>query len=292
MKLLILGVTGMLGNACLSYFGRHKSFDVIGTARDNQSSGYFHPNLERLIRTRVDIVDAENRDFLFESERPDVVINCIGLVKQIAESNNPLHAIALNAMLPHQLANTCQKYNARLIHISTDCVFSGQKGTPYLETDIADANDLYGRTKLLGEISNNPSVLTLRTSYIGNELQSSNGLLEWFLDQEGVCSGYTNAIYSGLPTITLMGAIENILLNHSSLFGLYHVSSSPISKFHLLKLISEIFNKKIDIIPSDNVVINRSLDASKFEHITGFKAPDWKKMIEDMYLDRIMNVQK
>lgn len=282
----------MLGNACLSYFGRHKSFDVVGVARDNHASKYFQPNLGSLILDKVNIVDVETQNFLFESERPDVVINCVGLVKQVVGSDNPLQAIALNAMLPHQLATTCRKYSAKLIHVSTDCVFSGKKGTSYLESDMADANDLYGRTKFLGEIVNDRSVLTLRTSYIGNELRSTNGLLEWFLSQEGSCKGYTNAIYSGLPTITLMRVIENVLLNYPKLFGLYHVSSSPISKFHLLGLISEIFNKKIDIIPSNDVIINRSLDGSKFEHLTGFRAPDWEEMIEDMYMDRMMNVQK
>lgn len=292
MKLLILGATGMLGNACLGYFGRHKFFDAIGTSRDGLASDYFQPDIGRLVCNKIDILNEETRDAIFESEHPDVVINCIGLVKQVAESDSPLHSIALNAMLPHQLALTCQKHNARLIHISTDCVFSGQKGAPYLESDVADASDLYGRTKFLGEVSNNRSALTLRTSIIGNELRGSKSLLDWFLCQEGGCKGYTGAIYSGLPTIILMRVIEDLLLNHPDLFGLYHVSSSPISKFHLLGLISEIFNKKIDIIPSDDVIINRTLDCSKFEHITGFRAPEWKKMIEDMYIDRMANVQK
>jgi dTDP-4-dehydrorhamnose reductase len=222
----------------------------------------------------------------------DVVINCVGIVKQSQDANNTHKSILLNSLLPHQLAEHCQNFNAKLIHISTDCVFSGLKGSPYEEADASDANDLYGRTKFLGEIHHNPNVLTVRTSYIGNELQGANGLLEWFLSQGNECQGFIGAIYSGMPTIILLQAIENVLLEYPNLSGLYQVASSPISKYNLLTLIARTFKKQIDIIPNESLTIDRTLDGSRFNNETGFVAPSWEEMIQKMYLDRIINVQR
>jgi dTDP-4-dehydrorhamnose reductase len=292
MKILIVGANGMLGNACMKYFTGRREFEVVGTVRSASSLDYFSSEIRGAVLHDVDILDEAVQKSLFEAQSPDVVINCVGLVKQAQGANDYLNAIKLNALLPHQLAKLCGQFSAKLIQISTDCVFSGQKDSPYEELDVADATDLYGRTKFLGEIPNNPHVLTLRTSYIGNEFESANGLLEWFLSQDVDCQGFTKAIYSGLPTIILMGVIENILLHHSSLSGLYQVASSPISKYNLLQLIANIFNKQINIIPNPNLVIDRSLDGTSFEKLTGFIAPSWEEMVQKMYLDRMTNVQK
>lgn len=290
MKILVIGANGMLGNACMHYFSNKPNFDVIGSVRSKDSRNIFPSHIKEKIIHGVDIVDTQQRDAIFKKTLPDVVINCVGLVKQAQGASNAYQSILLNSLLPHQLAERCQTSNAKLVHLSTDCVFSGLKGSSYLESDIPDATDLYGRTKYLGEVAEDHNALTLRTSYIGNELMGSNGLLEWFLSQEGECLGFTRAIYSGLPTVILMGVIEDILLKHPYLNGMYHLASEPISKYNLLRLIADAFSKKIRIIPNDKIVIDRTLDGSRFQNATGFMAPPWDVMVEKMYIDRLSNV--
>jgi dTDP-4-dehydrorhamnose reductase len=292
MKVIVLGANGMLGNACMNYLLAKPNFTVRGTVRFDSSLNFFNPELRNFIIPDINISDEDVQKALIEKEKPDVVINCVGIVKQSVDGNDYLRSITLNSLLPHQLSKRCEEYGSRLIHISTDCVFSGLKGSSYLESDKADANDLYGKTKFLGEVIDEPHVLTIRTSYIGNELSSANGLLEWFLSQGQECQGFTKAIYSGMPSIALAQVIENVLLGHPELSGLYQVASAPISKYNLLKLIANVFNKKINIIPNDDLIIDRSLDGSLFRKATGFIAPSWEEMIEKMYLDRIANVQK
>jgi len=292
MKILVLGANGMLGNACMNYFAAKPKFEVKGSIRSASSLRYFRPQIQEHILTGIDISDESIQSELLNTEKPDVVINCIGIVKQAKEGNDSTMLLKLNADLPHQLARQCSEYGVRMLQISTDCVFSGLKGAPYLLTDKPDPVDLYGKSKYLGEIVGEPNVLTLRTSYIGNELQGTNGLLEWFLAQDGQCQGYTRAIYSGMPTVILMGVIENVLLNFPRLSGLYQVASKPISKYNLLKLIAQVFQKNINVVPNDSVVIDRSLDGSLFQEATGFVAPSWEEMVKKMYLDRITNVQK
>jgi dTDP-4-dehydrorhamnose reductase len=292
MKLLILGANGMLGNACVNFFSKSAAFNVKATVRSDNLCDLFHPDIKPLLISKIDILDDLTQKKLFENERPDVVINCIGAVKQSLNMDNHLHSIALNSLLPHQLSDRCNEFGARLIHISTDCVFSGLKGSPYLESDISDANDLYGKTKFLGEVINKSHVITLRTSIIGNELSGNRALLEWFLSQKGECQGYTEAIFSGVPTLILAQAIESVLKAKPKLSGLFQVASEPISKYNLLKLIAQVFGKQIKIIPNAELVINRSLDGSKFRDVTGFTVPSWGDMIEKMYIDRMANVQK
>lgn len=282
----------MLGNACLNIFKDTAKYEVVGTVRSNSCLKYFSKEQQKKILTDIDIANINTQKALFDAEKPDIVINCIGIVKQSADGNNPLQALMLNSLLPHQLDQLCELHQARLIHISTDCVFSGNKGGPYLESDESDANDLYGRSKYLGEISNSPWTLTLRTSYIGNELEGANGLLEWFLGQQINCQGFTRAIYSGVPTVILAQIIEMIIEKYPTLSGIYQVASSPISKYNLLQLIANVFGKSIEIIPNNELVIDRSLDGSKFHHATGYLAPSWEEMVEKMYVDRMTNVQK
>lgn len=292
MKILLLGANGMLGNACMSYLTSSSEFEVIGTARSEASLRYFRPQIQQQILTGLDITDEAIQLKLLKTVKPDVVINCIGLVKQAKDGNDGAKLMKLNADLPHQLAHLCSEYGIRMLQISSDCVFSGLKGAPYLVTDKPDPSDLYGKSKYLGEVVGKSNALTLRTSIIGNELNSNNGLLEWFLTQNNQCQGYTKTIYSGVPTVILADIIKDVLLNFPNLSGLYQVASRPISKYNLLMLIAKVFQKKINIVPNDSVVIDRSLDGSLFEKATGFVAPSWEVMVEKMYLDRIANVQK
>ena len=212
--------------------------------------------------------------------QPDVVINCIGLIKQTPLAKDPLSAIRVNAMLPHQLALICGSTSIRFIHISTDCVFSGRKGN-YTEEDESDAIDLYGRTKFLGEVSY-PNTVTLRTSIIGRELKSRLGLIEWFLAQSGEINGYQKAIYSGLTTDELGRVILNFVILKKDLTGVYHVSSEPISKFDLLKMAKDAFDHDVTIKPYADFVIDRSLDSTRFRETTGYTPPTWQEMIREL----------
>lgn len=290
MKVCILGANGMLGNALMYSLTSTQDYQVLGTVRNESAKQFFPPQIAKHIVAGIDAQDIASIRVFLEVKKPDAVINSIGIVKQIDNGADPIRAIGFNAMLPHQLSKICQSIGARLIHISTDCVFSGKKGGAYLESDSPDPVDLYGRTKLLGELGDAPHELTLRTSYIGNELESTNGLLEWFLAQNGPISGYTKAIYSGLPTVILADLIRDQVLKMPQLHGLYHVSSSPISKYNLLNLVATIFEKNIIINPDDRFTIDRSLDSTRFKDATRFVAPSWERMIEKMYQDRIAHV--
>jgi dTDP-4-dehydrorhamnose reductase len=216
--------------------------------------------------------------------RPQVVINCIGIVKQLPAAKDSLQSILVNALFPHRLARLCQAIGARLIHFSTDCVFSGRRGG-YVEDDVADADDLYGRTKFLGEVSYD-GCLTLRTSMIGRELATSHGLIEWFLSQEGkTIRGYTRAIFSGLSTSALSDVIAHIVAHHPGLQGVYHVGAEPISKFELLSLVKQVYGLNVQIVPDEEVICDRSLNADRFRRVTGFVPPTWPNMIEHIYQD-------
>jgi dTDP-4-dehydrorhamnose reductase len=216
--------------------------------------------------------------------QPQVVVNCIGIVKQHPLTKDPLVSISVNALFPHRLAQICRAAGSRMIHISTDCVFSGRKGN-YVESDVADAEDLYGRTKFLGEVSYE-GCLTLRTSMIGRELETSHGLIEWFLSQEGkTVRGYTRAIFSGFTTNALAEIIAQIITEHPEMEGVWHVASEPISKFELLSLMKQVYGLDIQIEPDETVVVDRSLNADRFRQATGFVPPPWPDMIEQMYQD-------
>ena len=283
MRILVLGASGMLGNAMFRVLGRYGDLDVFGTARSSAVQRYFPAKMaERLLGG----VDIENQDALMQAfcqARPQVVINCVGLIKQVAESADPLRSIPVNALLPHRLARLCAVSGARLVHISTDCVFSGEKGG-YTESDCPDARDLYGISKTLGEV-NAPNSITLRTSIIGHALNSSNGLIDWFLGQQGQCRGFTRAIFSGLPAVVLAQIVHDVIIPASGAYGLYHVAADPIAKFDLLKLVAEVYGKSIDIAPDDSLRIDRSLDAGRFRAETGYVAPQWPELVRIMHSD-------
>lgn len=280
MKILVIGVTGMLGNAVFRHFGTRPGFQAYATARSQQAVRHFPPLLSERILTDVEANDFDSVISAVAEVKPDVVINAVGLIKQLQSANDPLHALPINAIFPHRLARVCAAAGARLIHISTDCVFSGKQGN-YKEDDLPDAYDLYGRSKLLGEVDY-PNAITLRTSIIGHELGSAHGLVDWFLSQSGKAKGFTRAIFSGLPTIELAAVIERFVIPRPELRGLYHVASAPISKHDLLRLVANAYDKQIVIEPSDDLVIDRSLDASRFNAATGYNPPAWPILVEQM----------
>ena len=281
MKALVLGVSGMLGNAVFRLFADTPGIDVTGTARSGAVTSHFREDLRSRILTGVDVEQLDSLTRTFASVRPDVVVNCIGLVKQLAEADDPLAALPINAILPHRLARLCDVAGARLVHVSTDCVFLGTRGM-YTESDAPDAQDLYGRSKLLGEVDY-PHAVTLRTSIIGHELGSAHGLVGWFLSQSGPVRGYTKAIFSGLPTVELAAVIRDRILAAPSLRGLYHVAGAPIAKYELLRLVASAYGKSTEIVPDDRVVIDRSLDGSRFSEATGYTAPPWPELVRRMH---------
>jgi len=280
-KVLILGASGMLGYAMFNWLREDPLLEVFGTVRSKALKRYFSDDVADLIFPDIDIENIDRLCDLLSSIRPDIVVNCVGLVKQEAAAEDPLAIIPINSIFPHRLSRLCGLINARLIHISTDCVFSGDRGL-YSEDQAPDAKDLYGKSKYLGEVSVG-DVITVRTSIIGHELFSSNGLVEWFLSEEMECRGYTNAIFSGLPTIVLADIIRRVVIPASNLRGVYHVGAAPISKYALLVLIAAQYGKDINIIKDDHLKIDRSLKTELFEQATGYKSPEWPALIEIMH---------
>ena len=281
MKVLVLGASGMLGNAVMRVLSENKGWQVFGTVRSGTASRHFPPDIAASLVAGVDVEDQDTLVRVFASVRPDVVINCIGLIKQLADGDDPLLALPINAMLPHRLARLCELAGSRLVHVSTDCVFSGSRGA-YVEEDVSDALDLYGKSKFLGEV-HDAHAITLRTSIIGHELQSAHGLVEWFLSQQGRCKGYRRAVFSGLPTVVLAKIIRDVVIPRPELSGLYHVAAAPISKFDLLTLVARQYNKNIEIVPDDTVVIDRSLRADRFQQASGYVADGWPELIKQMH---------
>ena len=279
---MVLGASGMLGHTLFYDLLVNRQFNVKGTVRSMDEFHGFFPGklLEKIIEnvdaTKIETVRAAIHDF-----RPDIVINCIGIIKQSPIANDPLTVITLNALFPHQLAAICREAGCRLIHVSTDCVFDGEKGS-YTEEDKLSAEDLYGISKYMGEVNYNHTI-TIRTSIIGHELNSNLSLLEWFLSQKGSVKGYTKAIYTGFPTNEISRIIAEFILPDETLSGLYQVSSDPISKYDLLKLVSIIYKKDIEIIPFDGFSDNKSLVSEKFRKETGYHPPAWEELVERMY---------
>jgi dTDP-4-dehydrorhamnose reductase len=283
MKALILGGSGMLGHKLWQVFAPR--FDTYVTLRV-EPSGYsrfaiFDPArvLGGLAAENVNGFAGAIRDL-----RPDVVVNCIGIVKQDAAASDPVASIEINSLFPQRLARICNAANARFIHLSTDCVFSGRKGS-YTEDDSPDAFDLYGRSKLLGEVDGENN-LTIRTSMIGRELRGSHGLLEWFLAQEnGRVSGFTRAVFSGFTTLALAEVLAKVVSDHPGLAGMRHVAATAINKFDLLSLIKETYKLQIEIDRDETFLCDRSLDGNRFRSQTGIQASSWPEMIERMRAD-------
>lgn len=273
----------MLGHKLVQVL--HKEADVWYTLRGRFEDVEDYSIFEE--QRCVEYIDAdgvaETRKTI-ERLRPDVVINAIGIVKQVSDSKNVIRTLTVNSIFPHRLNEFAVEFGFRLICISTDCVFDGNDGN-YSEMDMPNAVDLYGKSKNLGEVVSDRA-LTLRTSIIGRELQTSHSLVEWFLSNKGKSiKGYANAIYSGFPTVVLADIIKFLIFEHPYMAGLYHVSSDPISKFDLLNLLNNAYGSNIVIRRDEDFKIDRSLDSSKFWNETKFISAGWDEMIEKMAKD-------
>jgi dTDP-4-dehydrorhamnose reductase len=283
VKVLVLGGSGMLGHK-LCQVGSER-VEIATTVREKRptAKALGLPNQVRVVGG-VEAADLGSVERAVASLHPDVVVNCIGIVKQSPLAQDPIASITVNALFPHQLARICRERGARLIHLSTDCVFSGHKGH-YVEGDASDAEDLYGRSKFLGEVDE-PNAITLRTSMIGRELHGANGLVEWFLSQKGKSvRGFRKSIFSGFTTTALSKVILDLVIPHPELTGVWHVAADPICKHELLSMINDVYDLGANIEADDSVVCDRSLDGTRFVARTGFVAPLWKAMIEEMAQD-------
>jgi dTDP-4-dehydrorhamnose reductase len=282
VKILVLGATGLLGNAVFRSMSKVSGARVEGTIRREAARGLFAPELAARLIVVEDLENPQGLARLFDGARPDVVVNCVAAGRPAPA--DPMRSIMVHSVLPRRLLHLCGRSGARLIQIGSDGVFSGMRGA-YTEDDAPDANDIYGISKLLGEVAA-PHAITLRTSIIGHELQSGSGLLEWFLSQQDQCRCYTRAIFSGFPTIVLADLIRDVVIPRPDLYGVYHVATRAISKFDLLQLVARRYGKAIQLIPDDRENPDRSLVAARFEKATGYVAPDWPTLVDLMYCDR------
>jgi dTDP-4-dehydrorhamnose reductase len=286
MRVLILGGEGMLGHKVFQVLSRR--FETYATFRDAQGLWarfpmYMSADPARLLGG-ADAMDFHSVVRAMGRVRPDVVINCIGIIKQLKEASDPIISLTLNALFPHHLADLCAAAGARLFHMSTDCVFSGRRGD-YAEDDVSDAEDLYGRTKFLGEL-NRPGCLTIRTSIIGRDFLKQSAFLEWFLSHRGgQVRGYKNALYTGLTTQVLARIMGDLVENYPDLSGLYQIASQPISKHDLLVKLREAMKLDIEITPYDDPPCDRSLSAARFLAATGYTIPGWDEMIAELASD-------
>jgi len=283
VRILILGGYGMLGHQLLkSWQGKHEvRVTLRGDSMRYAGYGLFTPENSFY---GVDVLDFSRVEQVVRIFRPEAVVNAIGIVKQRIEAHDAILSLEVNSLLPHRLSQLCKKVGARLIHLSTDCVFSGGRGM-YTEDDLEDARDLYGRSKLMGEVHDAHAV-TLRTSIIGLELSRNKSLIEWFLAQSGQVKGFTRAVYSGFTTSEMARIIEQVLLEHRSMSGLWHVASEPISKYALLAELSGLMQRSdIDLLPENDFFCERSLDATRFNTETGYQPPSWHDMLKELAAD-------
>lgn len=261
------------------------SFDVWGTIRGPfeavERYGLFDP--ARMLEG-VSASDPVSIEFAIRTAKPDVVINAVGVIKQLPTAKDVIATLEINSIFPHRLEAFSQRYGFRLITISTDCVFDGVRGN-YSEDETPNATDLYGKSKNLGEVMGD-NCLTIRTSIIGRELGTAHSLIEWFLSNRGkTVAGFANAIYSGFPTIVFADIIASLISEHKELSGLYHVASDPINKFDLLTLVNEYYDASVTIERSEEFRIDRSLNGTKFENATGFRPQPWEETIRTMAAD-------
>ena len=289
MKLLILGSNGLIGNTLTKYFLSKNNYEITGVVRNDSKINLFSRNYKQNFVTISNLLNFNAIERTIEKIQPNLVINCIGLTNKVKYKDFNLveSYIKINSLFPHKLYEICNKYEIRLIHLSSDCVFSGKKGF-YDENDLPDPNDIYGRSKLLGEIDNKNSI-TIRKSVIGHELGTEKGLLEWFLSQQEVVKGFKNAIFSGITVLELANLIENFIIPNKNLHGLLHVSGNSISKYDLLKIIAEVYNKSINICPDQSIKIDRSLNSAKFNKLTGYKIKPWPILIKSMHEFNLLN---
>lgn len=282
VRILILGASGMLGSLLYRVLASDPLFETWGTLRSSKTQSVPEFLKYSGLLFSCDLLEGDCLQAVISKVNPQVVINCVGIIKQKPQAQDVLLATTVNGVMPHRLAKICAQRGIRLLQISTDCVFSGVKGM-YNEWDAPDAEDIYGKSKSLGELLDYPNALTLRTSLVGHELASRHSLLDWFLGQQISVNGFSKAVFSGVTTLEMSRLIRQILLEHPHLSGLYHVSSPPIDKATWLRLVAKIYNKKIDIVDDASLVIDRSLDSTKLKMEIQYRAPGWEKMLIDLY---------
>ncbi len=278
-RILVVGASGMLGHEAIRVLA--PDFEVWGTCRKPEALPDLGVPAERILGG-LDASDMQSAFALVERVKPDLVVNAVGIVKQRAEAKAAIPSIEINSLWPHVLADACDQYGARMVHVSTDCVFSGSRGN-YTEDDVPDAFDLYGRSKLLGEVTDRENTVTLRTSIIGWQLGEPTGLVGWFAaHRDEKLRGFTKAIFSGLTTRALTEVVRDVVMHDPSLWGLWQVSVDPIDKYSLLTRLAEKLSWDVDITPSEELVIDRSLDSSRFRARTGWVAPEWDELLEGL----------
>ena len=283
MRTLVLGAAGMLGHRVWRELSEcSEAYAAVRRPfRDYAGLGWFDSDV---VIDRIDVLLDDHLQRAFETARPDVVVNAVGIVKQRADAGDAVQSIGVNALLPHKLAALCARTGSRLIHLSTDCVFAGTRGN-YTEADLPDARDLYGRSKLLGEVDA-PDCVTLRTSMIGREIGAARGLVEWFIAQRGKeVRGFTRARFSGLSTAELSRVIRRVALEHPDLRGVWHVAGEQISKHDLLSLLNDALGLGTTISADDSFVCDRTLDATRFMNATGYRPPTWAQMVAELAAD-------
>ena len=276
----VLGANGMLGCSLARHLSEKSDTQLIAIVRSEAASVKLARQGVSQILICEDPTDEGLLSDLLAPLMPNVIVNCIGLIKQVDGARSVKAALELNALLPHKLASVADQIGARLIQLSTDCVFDGERGS-YTEDDNPNASDLYGKTKALGEVTREPH-LTIRTSIIGHELSSAISLVDWFLSQETEVNGFRNAIFSGVPTIVLADYIFQ-LFSRPDIWGLYHLSAEPINKFDLLSQIASIYGHKVPIVPTDDYRIDRSLNSDRLREALPFTPIPWPEMLELMY---------
>jgi len=282
-RILVLGGSGMLG---------HKMFQVLGERFPGTKCSLSSANVDPYLAGSnlffgdhmvlgLDVLDHVHLQEVLQEEKPDVVVNCVGVIKQRDEAHDPILSISINSLLPHLLADLCSSWGGRVIHFSTDCVFSGRDGS-YTEESPSDAEDLYGKSKFLGEVQG-PNALTLRTSIIGHELKNFASLLDWFLSQRGkTVSGYRKVLYSGVTTNYLARVVGDVIENHGDLSGLYQVTSQAISKYDLLCLVRDAYGLDVEILSEDTTVSDRSMIGDRFVDTTGIVTPPWPALVAEL----------
>ena len=282
-KLLILGASGMLGHKLFQILRQRFPVTQATTRQDVRQAPLSRIELLQGpdVVTGVNVMDTAALRQLIEERRPDYVINAVGIIKQRSEASAAIPSIAINSLLPHQLAAWIAPWGGRLIHFSTDCVFDG-KGGRYRETDPSTAEDLYGKSKFLGEVTASNAV-TLRTSIIGRELVEHRSLLDWFLSQNNkTVRGFRHVLYSGITTNQMAEVITLLVRQYPTLSGLHQVVSQPISKHDLLVLLRDAYRLNIEIVPDDREVSDRSMLGDKMQHATGYVSPDWPTLVRNL----------
>jgi len=285
-KVIVLGGAGMLGHKMFQTL-RERFDGVYCTVREDVPKAALG-RIELLqgndVIPGIDVTDISKLEATLSSIRPSYLINCIGLIKQRATATSPIHSIEINSLLPHKLAQMASKWDGHVIHFSTDCVFNGERGS-YSELDPSDAQDLYGKTKFLGEVAV-VNALTLRTSIIGRELTQHRSLLDWLLAQNHkAIRGYRKVIYSGVTTNHLADLVASIIQKHPSLSGLYQVASDPISKYDLLCLLREVYRLDMRIEPDDLETSDRSMKCDRLRQAIAYRCPTWPFLAQQLAED-------